>query len=115
MMPIIAIVAVVVLAIVAFGVYKVFFSTPAATAYVEVNAIPWGTVKSITTIDGKRTIEVNQQTPVRVMLAPGDYKVIIDGPGGQEQVEPVSVRDDQPGSVTPVFDQIDVEKIVNEH
>jgi eukaryotic-like serine/threonine-protein kinase len=115
MMPIIAAVAVVVLAIVGFAVYKLFIATPPATAYVEVNAIPWGTVKTITTVNGKRTIEVNQQTPVRVMLPPGDYKVIIDGPNGQEQVEPVNVRDDQPGSVTPVFDQIDVEKIVNEH
>ena len=115
MMPVIIGVVVIVLAIGAYFGYKAIFAVPPATAYVEINAIPWGTVKSITTVDGKRTIPVNQQTPVRVMLAPGDYKVTIAGPNGQEQVEPVSVRDDQPGSVTPVFDQIDVEKIVNEH
>ncbi|HYX70941.1 MAG TPA: hypothetical protein VE825_17530, partial [Terriglobales bacterium] len=75
--------------------------------------IPWGTVKSITSVDGKVSLSPNEQTPARIAVPPGDYKVVVDGPDGQEQSVDVKATDDIPGSITPVFQQIDVDQIIN--
>ncbi|MGH9669554.1 MAG: hypothetical protein ACRD3A_05510, partial [Terriglobales bacterium] len=92
-------------------------STPApATAYVEINAIPWGTVKSITSTDGDEVqIGTDTQTPLRIALAPGEYKVVVAGPKGEEKTETIKVSNESPGSYVPVFEAIDVEKIVTTH
>ena len=110
--------AVVVLVLVIGGVVMFKRGGTAGTAdsaYVEVNAVPWGMVKSITTPDGTVVKEVNQQTPVRVALPPGEYKVIVAGPRGEQKSETIKVTAEQGGSVYPVFEAIDVDKILNQN
>ncbi len=87
-----------------------------ATSYIEINVTPWGKVKSITTVDGKRTIELPAETvtPLRISVPPGDYKITLAGPDGSEQSEMVKATDDTPGTCCNiVFQQIDVEKVLN--
>jgi len=109
----VAVVALLVLGVGGYVAYKKFMGPPPASTYIEINGIPWGTVKSITSVDGKMTLSPNEQTPVRVAVPPGDYKVVVDGPDGQEQSLDVKATNDIPGSVTPVFQQIDVDQIIN--
>jgi hypothetical protein len=116
MMLIVILVAVLVLAVGGYVGYTRFLSEPKATSYIEVNVTPWGKVKSITTVDGKRTVTLppETQTPLRIALAPGDYKVTLAGPDGSEQSEMVKVTEDAPGTCCNiVFQQIDVEKVLN--
>jgi len=93
-----------------FG-YKKFMAPVPATSYIEINAVPWGMVKSVTAANGK-AINVNQDTPLRLNVAPGQYTVVVAGPNGAEQSHEVSVTDDAPGNYTPVFEKIDVDKIL---
>ena len=96
--------------------YRMMSTPAAATAYVEINAIPWGTVKSITSTDGDNVpLGAETQTPVRVALAPGEYKIVVAGPKGDEKTETVKVSNESPGSYVPVFEAIDVEKILTTH
>src|SRR5437763_1621734 len=98
------------------GGYFAIFNKPSGgggagtSAYIEINAVPWGTVKTVTS--SKTTINVNQETPVRVPLTPGEYTVVVAGPDGDEQTQKVTVTNDVPGSFTPVFEKIDVDKIL---
>ena len=84
-------------------------------SFVEVNAIPWGTLKSAKQINGDftETYDKDNQTPVRISLPTGDFEITVVGPGGQEKTEKVKISAKASGSVTPVFEQLDVEKIVN--
>ena len=105
---------VVLVAVVVGGIfaYEKFFATPpVASTYIEINGVPWGTVKTITSASGK-VIEVNQPTPIRVPVSPGEYTVVVTGPNGQEQSEKINVSNDSPGSYTPVFEKIDVDQIL---
>ncbi len=88
---------------------------PTADSYAAINAIPWGTVKSLNSADGKRSIAVNQVTPVRLAVPVGEYNVIIAGPDGTERSQPIKTSRDAPASCTVVFEAIDVEQIVNSH
>jgi hypothetical protein len=118
MMLIVILVAALLLGVGGYVGYTKFFGEPKATAYVEINVTPWGKVKNITTVDGKRTVTLpsETETPLRVVLAPGDYKVTIAGPDGSEKSEMVKVTDDSPGTCCNiVFQQIDVEKVINAH
>ena len=85
--------------------------TAGASAYIEINAVPWGTVKTITSAKGN-VIDVNKETPLRVSVAPGEYTVVVTGPSGDEQSQKLTVSNDSPGSYTPVFEQINVDKIM---
>jgi eukaryotic-like serine/threonine-protein kinase len=94
------------------------FAAPAKpTTYIEINAVPWGTVKSVDSVDGSVKISVNQETPVRVPVPPGDYNVTFETPDGKEQVEKVEhVTDQAPGSTMPLFvDGKYLESIVEQH
>jgi hypothetical protein len=77
--------------------------------------MPWGTVKSIRQLDGRyqKDYKENNQTPMRLELPAGEFELTIAGPTGQEKTERVKVSPKSTGSVTPVFEQLDVEKIVN--
>jgi len=112
-LAIVAVVAVLVLGIGGYVAYKKIAGPPAATTYIEVNGIPWGTVKSVTSADGKVSLTPGEQTPLRIAVPPGDYKVVVDGPDGQEQSLDVKATNESPGSITPVFQQIDVDQIIN--
>jgi serine/threonine-protein kinase len=85
----------------------------ADTAYIEVFAAPWGTVKSVASTDGSVSRSVNQQTPVRVNVPPGEYTIVVFGPDGSEQTETVKVTNDKPGKYQPVFGKIDVQQIIS--
>ncbi len=111
-------IAVVVVVLVVGGIvgYKKFAAPAKATTYIEVNAVPWGTIKTVVSKDGKVKIDVNEATPARVPVPAGEYTVTVAGPDGKEMTEDVNATDDQPGSTSKlVFQQIDVERIVNEH
>jgi eukaryotic-like serine/threonine-protein kinase len=90
---------------------------PAPNAYIAINAVPWGTVKSISSADGKVTLgaAAGQQTPVRIALPAGDYNVVIAGPNGSERTTPVKVTADSVAACNVVFEAIDVDKIIAEH
>jgi serine/threonine-protein kinase len=95
---------------------KDLFLAPKATTYIEINVTPWGKIKSISTVDGKRSVELpaDAETPTRVNVPPGDYKVTLAGPDGTEQSEMVKATDDAPGTCCNiVFQQIDVERVLN--
>jgi len=117
MMIAIAVVVVIALAVgVYFGIIKKPPPPPLVRdAYVEVNAIPWGTLKSAKQLDGgfTETYQKDNQTPMRLSLPTGEYEITVSGPGGQEKTERVKISARSAGSVTPVFEQLDVEKIVN--
>ena len=110
-------IVVVVLALVVAGVvglwyYKTNMTAPQApTGYIEINGVPWGTVKTLTSANGNVT-QVNQPTPIRVPVGPGEYTVVVDGPNGEEQSQKITVSTDSPGSYTPVFEKIDVDQIL---
>ncbi len=107
--------AVLILAAVGYFVMRGKTGAPVADAYVAINAIPWGTVKSLDSADGKTSIPVNQMTPVRITVPAGEYKIVIAGPDGKERSEPIKASRDVPAACTIVFEAIDVEQIVNSH
>jgi len=116
--PLMFIVIGVVVVVLAVGGYfaKDLFLAPKATTYIEINVTPWGKVKSVTTVDGKRSIELpaEAETPLRLGVPAGDYKVTVVGPDGAEQSEMVKATDEAPGvCCNIVFQQIDVEKVLN--
>jgi serine/threonine protein kinase len=111
-------VAIVILVFIAFAGFRIYqgrATAPRATTYVEVNAVPWGTVTSISATDRKFALNLNQQTPLRVLLAPGQYTITLAGPGGEQRVKQIRVSDESPGSYTEVFQVIDVDQILNAH
>jgi hypothetical protein len=113
--PVMAIVLVVVVlaaAGVGYWYYKNNRAAPQTpTSYIEINGVPWGTVKTVTSASGNVT-DVNQPTPIRVPVGPGEYTVVVAGPNGEEQSQKITVSNDSPGSYTPVFEKIDVDQIL---
>ena len=57
--------------------------------------------------------EKDNQTPMRLSLPSGEFEITVAGPTGQEKTDHVKISAKSSGSVTPVFEQLDVEKIVN--
>jgi tetratricopeptide (TPR) repeat protein len=93
--------------------YQRLTAPPPIAAYAEINAIPWATVVSVDSVDGKRHYLIQQETPVRVPLPEGEYTVTFKGPDGQEvtqKLDPVT-----PGSAPVMmhgFQQVDANEIV---
>jgi hypothetical protein len=83
-----------------------------ATAAIQINAIPWGTVKSVASSDGRMTLAVNAQTPLCVKVPPGEYSIVIFGPKGQEQMPTVNATDTNPGKYMAAFEPVDVLQII---
>ena len=92
-------------------------STPVAAAgsSLEIYAVPWGTVKTVTSTDGKIRVELNQQTPLNVAVPSGDYVVVIASPDGQEQWGNVSVDGSSPARYQVVFQPVNVQEIIRGH
>ncbi len=111
----IAVVAVILIAAAIKFVPPLIAPPPALDSYVEINAVPWGTVKSVQQVGGKFHQEYKQdnQTPMRLSLPTGEFEIAIAGPNGQEKTEKVKISPQSSGAITPVFEQLDVEKIVN--
>ena len=85
------------------------------TSYAEINAEPWGTVGNITTPQGELVRAVNDQTPVRVELSPGQYEVTLDGPNGQHKRVHVEVPQEGGKSYFVLFHKPDVGQILQKH
>jgi hypothetical protein len=77
------------------------------TAHIVILAAPWGTVKSLAAADGSLERAVNQQTPVRVDVPPGEYAIVVFGANGREQSRRVRAAEGAPGEYRPVFDNFD--------
>jgi serine/threonine-protein kinase len=107
--PILIAVVVVILIGGYFG-YRKMTAVPASTTYIEINAVPYATVKSITSADGKVKLAPDDITPARIAVPPGDYDVVLTGRDGTEKTEKVSATNESPGTVKSVFEPIDVEK-----
>jgi len=92
--------------------------TPAVAApvasytYAEINAEPWATVMSVSPVSGDAAGVVGQQTPLRVKLPPGQYRVTLQGPN--HQTKQVDVTVPQQGGVSgfAVFRKPDLGRIV---
>jgi hypothetical protein len=109
------VVALLVIAVLGLGGYFAYekFSAPppAPTAYIEINGVPWGHVKTLTPTSGN-AIQIDKDTPIRVPVAPGEYTIVVAGPDGRELSQKVTVTNDSPGSYTPVFEKINVDQIL---
>ena len=70
-------------------------------------------VKSVAATNGSLTRVVDQPTPVRIALPPGDYDVTVFGPNGEEQRQTVKVTNDAPAQYQPVFGNVDIDSIMN--
>ncbi len=97
----------------AFAVYKQFFGAVPATAQVQVNAIPYGHVKYLETANGRR-INVERDTPLVIMVAPGEYKIVVVDAAGQTHEGKVKAGNDDPGIYNEVFTPVDVKSLVEQ-
>jgi len=84
----------------------------AVTTYVEINAEPWGTIKKITTAEGRTVSQDTQQTPMRLTLPPGQYTIAMSGPNGETQTSHVQVPQDGGTSCFITFRKPDLGKIL---
>lgn len=94
-----------------FG-YKQFTAPPVLDSYVEVNAVPWARVTHVESADGKYKADPNVETPVRVQLPAGQYKITLVGPDNKPAVKDVTVSATQPGSISNVFEAVSANEIV---
>jgi serine/threonine protein kinase len=107
--PLILIAAVVVFAVL-IAVYKLFIAAPGTeVGYVSLNVLPWADVTRIEYESGGDVpIEGDLQTPCRLKLREGTYKVTCTNPGfPKPMIVKVTVHADQTQSVTermPDFD-----------
>jgi tetratricopeptide (TPR) repeat protein len=81
--------------------------------YAEVDAGPWGTVKEVRSMDGQTVRLLNDQTPLRVELPTGQYKVSIEGPNGEKRVLQVEVPERGGNSYFVLFHKADIQRIIN--
>jgi flagellar basal body-associated protein FliL len=112
-----AIAAVVLLAAVVVGYLVMRSGSSGATvdSYVVINAVPWATVKSVEPAGGGAAVVSDQQTPLRVALPAGTYKVTLMGPNNTQRIDTITVGPDKPGNVNVVFEEIDVDSILQAH
>jgi hypothetical protein len=81
--------------------------------YAEVNAEPWGTVKEVRSLDGQTVRSVNDQTPLRLELPPGQYKVSLEGPNGEKKVLQIEVPEHGGNPYFVLFHKPDIQRIIN--
>ena len=118
----------------AVGGYFAFRKAPATTAStaaitgtgavaagpgsMQINASPWGTLKSITDSSGKAVeITAGEATPAFVKELPsGTYDVVVVGPdNATAQTQKVTVQAGQPAFAYFEFEKIDAKKIVDSY
>jgi eukaryotic-like serine/threonine-protein kinase len=86
----------------------------APTAYLALDAVPWGTVVEVQPQNGK-PILVNKATPVLVAVPPGDYSIRMKGPDGTEHLGHVRAEAGQPARYIHQFEAVDVEKLLESY
>jgi serine/threonine-protein kinase len=95
-----------------FG-YQKMTAPPIKDSYIDVNAIPWATVVSIDSADGKQHYPVNQETPVRVSVPSGDFVVTLKTASGETVTEKVgNLSATAPGIVLKQIEAVDPDEIV---
>ena len=95
-----------------FG-YKKFFGPPPLVTYAEINATPYATVTSITSADGKFKLTLNEETPLRVALPAGTFKVEFKGPNGEVATETINnIASGTPASISHPFEAVSANEIV---
>ncbi len=97
------------------AVYKQFFGTVPATAQIVANAVPYGKVMYLESVDGKQRINVEKETPAVIMVPPGEYKIFVQDPEGKMHEGHVKASNEDPGIYNDVFTAIDVKSIVNSY
>lgn len=90
---------------------------PAAipSPYAEINAEPWATVRKVANPKGDVVRALNDPTPLRVELPPGQYQITLEGPDGQQKHLPVEVPQEGGKSYFVVFHKPDVAQILSKH
>ena len=83
-------------------------ATTAEPSYAVINAEPWGTVTEVDTLKGDRVKTVNDQTPLRLELPAGQYRVKVEGPKGEKRVVDIEVPSQGGQSYLLVFHKPDV-------
>ena len=78
-----AVAAVVLIALAWFGISRML--TPAATTYVQANGVPYCHVKYLELEKGGRRINVELDSPIRIPVPPGEYKIVVTAPDGSER------------------------------
>ncbi|HXZ80099.1 MAG TPA: protein kinase [Terriglobales bacterium] len=78
----------------------------------EINAVPWARVMEVKPSSGK-TIQLNEATPVRLSLPPGDYQIRMTGPNGDEYSGTIHIEQDRPAVYSHEFSAVDVYRILN--
>ena len=95
-----------------FG-YQKMTAPPVKDTYVDINAIPWATVVSIDSEDGKQHYPVNQETPIRVAVPSGNFVVTLKTVTGETVTEKVSnLSAGSPGIVVKQIEAVDPDEIV---
>jgi serine/threonine protein kinase len=81
---------------------------------VQVNAAPWGQIKSVTALDGRR-IGIDQRvTPVQLRVLPGTYRIVAVGPDGKtERTAVVEIAEGETSFVRFEFQAVDARAIVD--
>ncbi|MGI9101436.1 MAG: protein kinase domain-containing protein [Terriglobales bacterium] len=89
----------------------------AGPASLQITAVPFGMVKSVTDANGKSIDlpESDRETPLRVEVPPGSYDVVVVGPDGSEKQTKATVQGGQPKFVSVEFKQVDAKKIVDSY
>ncbi len=116
---IVGVAAAVLLVVIAAGLRHRGTAAPAQAAasndgYLEVIVQPWGTVKTLKSVDGK-VVTVEEFTPVVVRAPAGNYTVTIAGPNGEEHTDQISVGANQRVRYQHTFEEVDATKIVNSY
>jgi hypothetical protein len=88
-------------------------SQVADVPYAEVNAGPWGMVKEVRSLDGQIVHPVNEETPLRITLPPGQYNVSLEGPNGEKKMLQIEVPEHGGNPYFVLFHKPDVQRIVN--
>jgi len=86
--------------------------TTAEATYAVINAEPWGTVTDVVTLKGDRVKTVNDQTPLRLELPAGQYRVKVEGPKGEKKVVDIEVPAQGGQSYFVVFHRPDVGRLI---
>jgi serine/threonine protein kinase len=90
-------------------------AVPTATnsdTYAEINAEPWGTVKKIDPASESAQSVIGSQTPLRVKLAPGNYKITMEGPNHEQKQSDITIPQQGGASCFVVFRKPDISAIV---
>jgi serine/threonine protein kinase len=80
--------------------------------YAVINAEPWATVTEVLSLKGDILRTVNDQTPLRLELPAGRYKIQMQGPGGEQQELAVEIPNEGGNSYFVLFRKPEIRRLV---